>query len=177
MYATIDDVKWFVWSQYADERIQSLLDMTEDDITFVVWDISYWVKTSQFEICRIYDKTLYFDNIQIEEILQINDKDYTNKYEVMKPQRRRVWIENFHNYVDLDQKVFTVKYLSWYQTIPADLVMAHALIVSDMLSTWGGREISKYKMWPRTVEYESWASSPYVARVNKILNRYRLFRV
>jgi len=182
MIATIDDVKWFVWSQYTDEKIQMLLDMTEQDITSITWDISFWIKQETFEICK-NNNSLFFKNIWIKKILKINWKEFNWWYDIIEPQKRQVIFDDLWLMIDYNRSVFDVEYLSWYTKIPKDLILAHTLIVVDMLSQWAtgwtGGQIKEYKMWPRTIKYDTSVSnvntSPYKKKAEDILNRYRKF--
>ena len=180
MYATIDDVKLIVWTQYSDEKITAMLDYTESAITNIVWDITYSVKSEKIKNCKAYDKSIFFNNIQIHNILRVNWKDYTDKYEIVPPQRRQVVFSGLFNYVDWTigwNWYFIIEYLSGYKEIPKDLKLAQVLLVQDMLTNGMGKEVSKYKMWPRSVEYAIWQVSWWQKEVDKILNRYRLFRI
>lgn len=177
MYATIEDVQGFVWLQYPEEQIQQLLDLTQGDISAVVWDIKYWPKVQSFSVCSAMNKVLYFDNTQIEQILEINWKKYTWEIEIVKPQKRGVVIYDLLGYIDYSRVVFDVKYLSWYKTIPDDIKLAHALIVSNMLTNWWWQTMSEYKMWPRTVKYDTSSTSAYETKITQILNRYKMFKL
>jgi len=177
MYATPEDVQGFVWLQYPVEKIQQLLNLTQGDVSSVIWDIKYWPKLQSFSVCSTMNKVLYFDNIQIEEILEINWKKYTWRSEIIKPQKRGVIIYDLLEYIDYNRVVFDVKYLSWYKVIPDDIKLAHTLIVADMLTSWWGNTMSEYKMWPRTVKYDTSSSNTYQDKANKILNRYRMFKI
>jgi len=179
MFATVDDVKGFVWLQYSDAKIEMLLEATTNDITSVVWDITYGIKTEDISICDINKLSIFLTNIQVHKILQINWKDYVGNYEILKPQNRRVILTDIYSYINNSwtNKTFKIKYISWYTIIPSDIILAQTLIVSDMLESWWWRQISKYKMWPRTVEYESWSTSSYKDKAEEILNRYRLLKI
>jgi len=178
MYATIDDVRNFVWTEYSDSKIESMLSYLENDITDVVGDISYSVKYEDISLCKIYDNSVLFNNIEIKEILEVDEKQYTLWYEILSPQNRKVVFEDLSKNVDmsLDRSTFRIKYLSWFVSVPEDLILAHALLVSAMLEG-GWKQIAKYKMWPRSVEYAAWASETYKNKAEKILNRYRLLRI
>lgn len=177
MYATIDDVKWFVWSKYSDEKIQMLLDATESDITSVVWDITLGEKTEQFGWCDVWEKSLWFQNTMIREIYKVDGKEYEHWYSILEPQYRRVVFEDLYRYVDENKDYFRISYLSGYESIPEDLKLAHALIVSNDISTLWVWQIESYSMWPRKIKYRNTSTTPYMDKANKILNRYRKFEL
>jgi hypothetical protein len=50
-----------------------------------------------------------------------------------------------------------------------------ASALESLWSVW--KDISKYKMWPRSIEYWNWGSSNYKTKAQSILNRYRILSI
>jgi len=179
MYATIEDVRNFVGSKYTDPQIESMLKYTENSITSVVGDISYWIKTENISVCKAAEREIFLKNIQVRSIISVDWKEYTHSYKIMPPQNRAVEFEELYSYISFWKKsdYFTIKYVSWYNEIPEDIKMAHALYTAEALADNVGMPISKYKMWPRSVEYDTSWNSSYLTKANQILSKYKILVV
>jgi hypothetical protein len=91
-----------------------MLAFTEDDISSVIGDITYGPKIEKISLCKIYDKQIYLKNIQASEVVSINGKPYTSKYDILTPQNRCVILADISEYISTDDStsIFELKYIS-----------------------------------------------------------------
>lgn len=195
-YATKADVKTYL--SFADtftdedDRIDFFLETTTEEINQIIGDLLYWLKSELIELKSvIWWRDIFLRGIDVDSIQEINWNAYTwslwEDYFVLRPQNRKVRIMDLRNYLDnnvYNNWLFEIKYNSWYNpttydvhwdidsewNIPKDLIFAQCLMVAYSINKDEWKDIVKYVMWPRTVQYSS--ASEMLDKAKSILSKY-----
>ncbi|HPC34034.1 MAG TPA: hypothetical protein PLP73_00050 [Candidatus Absconditabacterales bacterium] len=179
-YATDKEVRDYLdISNCSTDRIEFLLNKTTDEINSMIGDLRFSTKTEMIEVSAVNRKLdIYLRNPNVHSIVKINGKDYEGEkdkdYFVLRPQNRKVRVTDLYKYIsNANAGVFSIEYESGYteEDMPQDIVLAQCLMVAYHFLKNEGRDIIKYTMGPRTVQYSD--SSEILTDIKKLLNRYK----
>lgn len=181
-FATISDVEYYlnIKDDSSAERLSFLLRKSWWVIEKEIGPILEWDRQELIELRQVLGGTdIFLRNINVTSISKINWKEYKGEYLkdyfILKPQGRRVRILDLQNYIgdSYGSGVVAVDYVSWYEkkSIPEDIKLAQCLYVAYYYMRDEGKDVVKYTLWPRTVQYDN--SWEILTDIKQILNKYK----
>jgi len=169
-----------VYSDIYDSRLASLIDYTKGILDDNIWDLTSQDWTETITRCDIQDYNyILLNHIEITALKSINWVTYAwvlnTDYKILKPQNRKLWIEDLWNYVPEDTH-FNIIYTAWI-TIPDKLKTAQLLLIEVEFNKDGWKTIWSYTLWPRIVKYVTPEWEQLLKTVDGIINNYRKFNI
>lgn len=156
---TLAQVKSYLWITTTDDdvRLQAILDVVNDYVVDIAWDIDYWEKEQKVNK-RAFLRTKRFtlNIINPEKLLEVNWVDYTNKVEGVDYFIDEYWdcyLKEYDFNRDNDAPFFIVKYKAWYSPLPDKLIWLVSDYVSYLFNQEWGQTITEERLWPRSVKF------------------------
>ena len=174
------------WVTSTNYKLQVIVDSVNWYIyNYIGYDISSWNKTDVVKICDITNEwAIFLNSKNVKEVVKINGVDYSgikwytseSTYRIVN--WRKVVIDDLSNYLaDMKWLYFEIEYSAWLATIPADLKYAWLLMASiDFWKDWW-KDIKSYKLWPRSVTFETEWTAEQVMTIKNILNKYKIINI
>jgi len=183
-WITLADTKTFLWISWTsqDDRINLIIPWIQAMIENIIWDISKWTKTSRIKICDINNLWEFF--LEFSEISSIDSINWIIYTWILNTdyiiEWNKVTINDITTYLTWLKFVsFIITYTAWFTTIPADIQEIMYILVWQELNKKEWWLISKYTLWPRTVELDNsnGEAENLINSINSVLWKYKIFTI